>query len=241
MNHKKSVVLWAAGLLLAAGTASANVIFTENFDSLANSVALDSSTNWTRVTGASFTGNGSGGLKTPAGGGAITVVEPTTISYTAGESFTMSYDIKLGNGNTDGLIFGYQDTNNYYWLTIGKNASTTDAIVFAGKKGGNAFTVDNHTSAGLVWGDTYRLNLSYTASNTTFDVSVTDLTASSSIYSTSKVDSRLTSGGFGLYVNYSSADIGDNYTVSVIPEPATAGLAGVAAIGVLLLRRLLKS
>lgn len=216
--------IWA-GLLLAAKIGLAvpyhpTAAFTDNFDSLGNGVALETSGNWTKISGNSFIGRSDGGVSSATGATAMTIVNPSVISYTEKQNFTLTYDIKIGDGNASGVAFGYQNPTNYYLILLNENGQN---VAFQKKVNGTISNIVSPGSLSLVIGQIYRLHVAYIADTDVFNYSVETLSNSTTVYSNSVTNSQFTSGGFGIYVHYSEKDVLDNFSVSVA-SPGALGL-----------------
>jgi len=160
-----------------------------------------------------------------------------------GNSFVLSADVKtLLDDTWAGVMFNYTDENNYYYFRYKSGANNW--AVQAVKNG----ETDRLGAAGTA-SATFQTDAYYTltVSSTNlyeFDVSIKESLSGTVLVSDSRIGVDATeqlSGGYGgLY----QASLGndrvrfDNFSLEVIPEPATIGMLAVGTVGVLALRRM---
>jgi hypothetical protein len=158
----------------------------------------------------------------------------------SGTNFTLSADVsgRLANAWV-GTVFNYQDEANYYVLRIKAGAADYQLL----QRTGSGFTtLVNQTIAGLFGVSSY-----YTLTITSdlagdFDFKITQQGNSTALNTVTTCDdsaSALTGGYSGLYGTYTGDHSGqfDNFSLNVIPEPATIGMLIFGAAITMLIRR----
>jgi len=160
-----------------------------------------------------------------------------------GDSFNLSLDVTGEAANVwSGVVFNYNNANEFYTVRV---KTGLDDYQLLGRRSAGSWKViaSGHASETFVAGRFYRINV---ASDTayTYDVSVTDTTTSTEIASvTGAVDSEhLHTGGYaglGLYSQHATNEYGtyDNFSLEVIPEPATLGMVAILGGAILFIRK----
>ena len=166
---------------------------------------------------------------------------------TAGaDAWDMSFDVMLkGAGTWGGIAFNVQDSNNYYGIRF-KAGDTLGGLIRV-VNGALANVTALTASTTVVAGTAYTFNVAATDAYT-FTYSVTSLDGLTTLVAGTSTDVQGNfDGGFGgIYYNHALNSqlpdvVGDNFSVEVIPEPATLGLFGVSSFIFILIRKLGRS
>jgi hypothetical protein len=159
----------------------------------------------------------------------------------SGKSFTLSADIMpLIDANWAGVVWGYQDALNYYFLQM--KAGTNTMFVYK-VVNGTASQVGTSASASANFALNGTNTVTITSTNAyKFDVKITNKGTGATLLSTSRTDagSSFADGYAGLILatpGSTSRFAFDNFSLEVIPEPATIGLLGGGTLALLLMRR----
>jgi hypothetical protein len=159
----------------------------------------------------------------------------------SGKSFTLSADLMpLQANNWAGVVWGYQNATNYYFLQM--KANTNIMQVYKVVNGTQTkIGTDALASANFALNGTNTLTITSTNAYN-FDVKITNKGTGATLLSTSRTDtgSSFTGGYAGLILTTPGTDSRfafDNFSLEVIPEPATVGLLGGGALALLLMRR----
>lgn len=243
---KKSALIMA---LMLSGSAAMATLFTDDFNRGDTAYSTDESNigaNW--VAGAADAQSAIKGntLAYEPKTVANNVFYNTTLDMTsggAGDSWSMSFDVTLrGAGTWGGIAFNVQDANNYYGIRFkaGDTSGGLVRVVNGSIANVKALTASATVTAGVAW--------TFSVSSTdayAFTYSVTSLDGLTTLVSGSATDAlnNFDGGGGGIYYNHALSSqlpdvYADNFSVEVIPEPATFGLLGLSALGLLATRRL---
>jgi len=242
---KKSIAIIS---LLVGGSSAWAALITDNF----NRENMTQTQNTVNVGGTGWTQAGDG---TAAGSDwfiAANVARlrdrnPNAVMYNTalstvsggGTNFTLSADVSGRILNVwVGTVFNYQDEANYYVLRI--KAGTDEYQLIERRGSVNTAIVNQKISGSFAVSSYYTLTItSDTAGD--FNFTIKQQGESAVLNTVTAYDdsaSALTGGYAGLYATYTGGHSGqyDNFSLSVIPEPATMGLFSVA-LGVILLIR----
>lgn len=245
--------LLASGLaLLAAAPLSADVLFSDNFDSYANGTALADTSTWTRrsypsTVPASPLSVNNGAVTF---GGASIGIEAVYVTLgpalTTGNSLYAGFDFTV---NSIGTTISSLALNNFFNTetpsgtpaTLALKSDETDSYQLAARLLTNNYFGDTLYEVG----ETYRVVMGYTkleANLGRLDVYVNDVLIATGIESSGwGVDSfalRQSNGDYS--ATYDNLIIATTYAeAAAVPEPATyaAIFGGLALVGVMLARR----
>ena len=154
-----------------------------------------------------------------------------------GNSFTFSME-ETPRLDTlwSGVVFSYQNPSNFYILRF--KTAADDYQLLSSVDGSLGILNAGHASENFLNGGAYTLTVTSDAAYD-FDFSITQ--GSTVLASGNGVDgdSNFTGGYAGTYVDKTGGAPAkyDNFSLEVIPEPATLGLIGVCAAGALFIRR----
>ena len=162
-----------------------------------------------------------------------------------GDSFTVSLDVTVPSPHRawDGIAFNAQDSSNFYYMRIRGDDSNNVQI---GSIGNSTLWLNTNAGSNIFAADTdYTMTVS---SDTTgvFDCQITRTSDGFMMFSRDDVTATagaLTGGYAGIYQGSAGSGAGqtkgtyDNFSVEVIPEPATFGLLGLAGAAALFVRR----
>lgn len=191
-------------------------------DNTSNALRIDST--------ATFSGNG----------GAFTNATPLAI----GESITLSFDFRITNtpgNNSAGLRFGLSSSSNTYAFTFGTGTTTgTGLAQFGSNTVGGTNTIYTTTGTPFAINDalshTFSLTLTRDDSDSLSFLGSVDANTVSAV--TSNSISNFTFNNIILGQGNTTNDFNiDNVNVSVIPEPSTALLVGLAGLGLVAFKR----
>lgn len=231
-------------------------LFTDNFDRANTSNSQDGSTIGTNYVSSGANGTAAAwkinsnqlapmvsGIGSESG-----VLSYQNPAYALSGSFTVSADVTtggtMGSSVVSGLALNYKDQDNFYALAFGINLSGTGQVYLY--KFNNAGTTKTTvgtsalTSAGAVSiSSSYLLTATSTAAGV-FNYTLATADGSTTLLSGTFTDSSspITGGYAGLYALAGASSTFDNFSVSVIPEPATVGLFSISMLTVLVARRL---
>jgi hypothetical protein len=259
MKIKSTTLLAAAGSLALIASAQAAVYF-EDFESFAIDTDLDGQNGWS-TTGDSFyafsTDLGDGNMVAIIGGGddALTNVTTTGITLPSGLSFISD----APNDSAFGANFFIVDSTNAVRDTFGFSLVggmgedlftlifTPDALPgvwdmsYTSIGGSDSFKI-GLSDASITTG-AYNFYVKFTAidaDNVAFDFKINDYFDSSGVLSDPGI-AGLSMGGFNAFWSTTADNSGDNFmvfdNVSVIPEPSSAMLIGLGAVGLMLRRK----
>ena len=156
-----------------------------------------------------------------------------------GTFFSLSLDVTASGVYWAGVVFNYQDADNFYWLRYKGTASNYSLVRFIG---GSAKNVIATTITG-----TFATNTAYTltvASSNAYEFTyeIKETVGGSVMVSGTETDSESAFTGGYAGILQSTTGPGrntfDNFSLEVIPEPTTLGLMAVCAAGALFIRRL---
>lgn len=233
--------------LLVAGPLFAQLSFTDNFNR-ANTASQTSASvpnaigdDYTITQGSWRISNNI--LEAEFGGGRMYQDAVGTLN-TNGYSFTLTADVFSGGYDDDstelrahGLLFNFQDDTNWYALRFRTNRNS-DAIVQLQRRDSSGLTtLQTVTTPDLDRFVYYTVNIS--SSETTaglFNWSIAD--GSTVVVSDSFTDTTHTDGYSGFWsVGDDVVTRYDNYSVTVVPEPATYALIFALGVGAFVLVR----
>ncbi len=152
----------------------------------------------------------------------------------SGDDFDLSLDVAGRAVNVwSGIIFNYNNSSNYYTVRFKAEA---DDYQLLGKRSDGSWNVikTGHASANFAAHQFYTINVTSDTAHT-HDFTITDASSTVVASETGVVDSEsLYTGGYaglGLYSSHPTSEYGryDNFSLEVIPEPATLGM--VALVG----------
>jgi hypothetical protein len=250
---KKNMGVIVSLFSLWAGVSSVQAtLITDNFNRSgigysSNAAAALVNANWTNGVGQTaqwaVTGPNKLLTKTTNGAGYAALVNKALETLSgSGKSFTLSADLMpLQANNWAGVVWGYQDASNYYFLQM--KANTNIMQVYKVVNGTQSkIGSDGLASANFAIGGTNTVTITSTTAYN-FDVKITNKgTGATLLSTTSRTDtnSSFTGGYAGLILTTPGSDSRfafDNFSLQVIPEPATVGLLGGGALALLLMRR----
>ena len=217
----------AALTALAGHTANAAVVFSDDFnrDSTASPDG-GLGGDWD-ISGDVFL-NGNHAL-TQTGSTSFALYNEAALS----ESFTVSLDIySQSNSRYVGVVFDYQDADNYYVLRASFEASKATSWQFLKIADGTQSTVDSGSVAlGSMPLNTWRtLTVSSTGTPGQYSFSITSTDGQTTYASSLISDGTFAiSGQAGLYFSNSFA-WADNFSLTTVPEPSTWALMGAAGL-----------
>jgi hypothetical protein len=210
-----------------------------------NAAAALVNANWTNGVGQTAQWAVSGNkvlTRTLSGSGNAVLVNKALETLSgSGKSFTLSADLMPLQANYwAGVVWGYQDASNYYFLQMKANTNIMQV-----------YKVVNGTQTKIGSDGLASVNFALSGTNTVtitstnaynFDVKITNKGTGATLLSTSRTDtgSSFTGGYAGLALTTPGSDSRfafDNFSLEVIPEPATVGLLGGGALALLLMRR----
>jgi len=231
---KKSAFLIATISVLSWTTLAGADDFVEDFESYEVHAFLDALPNWTTVVfGAANTEvtggdyyiediNGSKRLHSPRGGATLAVINADVLTLAAGSDFELSVDMMwIGNGIGNGLIFNYQDQDNFYYLEIISPQRADTGFHLKKLDNGASQTLESTAPADLALNTEYRLHVQYKAGANTFAVSLETLDDGIVVHKFEDVvDDTFRGGQVGVWANASFTGQFDNLTV--LGEPSGA-------------------
>ena len=156
-----------------------------------------------------------------------------------GTSFTLSLDVTAFGPYWAGIAFNYQDPENFYWLRYKGDANNFSLVRFID---GTSQSIVNSTITGTFAADTaYTLTVS-SSSAYKFVYEIKEAVGGAVQVSGTATDSdsAFTGGYAGIYQSTTGPgrNTFDNFSLNVIPEPATIGMLGFALVSMLVVRRL---
>jgi hypothetical protein len=243
---KKSIAI--ISILLGASTVWAALI-TDNFNRDNVALTTDGSqigANWVSSKAVAQWGISGNRLisENPASPAGHAVLYNTGVSTVSGNgtNFTVSLDVMALSGTTDpwaGIVFNYQDANNFYWFRLKGNANNYSLVRFV--DGSVQNIVATTAGSNFAFDTDYTLKV-YSSAAYTFDYEIKETLSGTVLVSgtATDADSNFTGGYAGVLQSTTGADRNsfDNFSVEVIPEPATIGMLAVGTVGVLALRRM---
>ena len=153
--------------------------------------------------------------------------------------FTYSADVRL-QGAYGGVVFHYQDVDNYYAARVRSWGGVYQILRVVD---GGVHTVFNKSDGAFSGNQFYTFTV--TSDNAyNFTLEITEQGESTILNPTTTgtdAASAFTGGYAGLYSGSNSASPDtrfDNFNVQTIPEPATIGLLGISAAGLIAFRKL---
>jgi hypothetical protein len=161
-----------------------------------------------------------------------------TLNAGAGTDFTLSATLRQDTTAATGfigLIFNYQNDSNYYLFRL-SGAGAAQMVAYSN---GVAATVLNTAPFTPVQNRPYTFTVS-SADPYTFDLSIFDTVAGSAVYSNSLTLAaafvKHQDGLGGMHATSGLATM-DDFSLNVIPEPATIGMLSLGALAVAIIRR----
>ncbi|MEI8206931.1 MAG: PEP-CTERM sorting domain-containing protein [Kiritimatiellales bacterium] len=244
---KKSIAIIT--LLLGVTTAWAGLI-ADDFNRVNTAYSTAGSTigaNWVNPSSANKFSISNNVLYMDAVGGGNNCILYNNAQQTlsgSGSSFTLSAQV-AGHATVtatwQGVVFNYQNASNYYTLRFKTGAAGYQLLGVSN----NATIVvksGNSTAGNFAAGTLYAVTVASDAAYD-FDYSIKSVDGLTTFVSTNSVDANsfFTGGYAGLYLgsapNPAPDSRFDNFNLTVIPEPATIGMFGLAAVLILLFRR----
>ncbi len=238
-----------AAMGLAAGTASANTIYSDSFtggtanlDGASPTVDNGTSTVWTAGS-QNGAGNGAGGGVGWSDSGYSNVGNAIGSAYlsfvpSGGHIYTLSAGVDVNGTGTSGLNLGFigspntqedfYHSNGYAWAFVRDN---------------QVFQNGGPNGSGTYYGPTSSTPISYTISivlNTTatawtYDFTVNGVSTGPTVFATNPTIAAVGMGNSGSAVTGTFSNF--SLTESSVPEPASLGLMGLGGLGILLLGR----
>lgn len=218
MGYKGSLALLLAVSLWVAGRAQV-VIFTDDF-------TAGPSASWDNAVGGWFVSNGVYDAASPNNA-------PFTFSGLSFDLIDFSVTVDVIDLQDGGIWLRAADNQNGILLVTGGNGGTGTGLYWHEVVNGNAGAALNAVS-GLFTSGVSDVTITVKVEGSVFSAFVNG----SSTPATTLTSSLYTSGRVGLY-DFSTLQTFDNFTLSVVPEPSTAGLlaAGLLILGFLVRRR----
>lgn len=159
----------------------------------------------------------------------------------ADNDFSVSLDVAMNTTASTawaGVAFNVQDADNFYTLRYSAGGEVQFLRVVGGSV--SAFLNQTGTEFTHVQNRTYRLEVT-SDTDYVYSGSVTDTTDDSVVWSFSnRTDtlSKFTGGYAGIYTGINGSESFDNFSLTVVPEPATLGLVAFSAFVLMALRRI---
>ena len=160
-----------------------------------------------------------------------------------GSNFVLSASVKASTTDTwAGVMFNYTDENNYYYF---RYKSGTGSWQVQAVKGGVSDRLGVASTAPMTFENNTFYTLTVSSTNLyEFNLSIKETVSGTVLVSDSRIGevaSEQLSGGYGgLYQSSTGNDRVrfDNFSLQVIPEPATIGMLGAGTVAVLVVRRM---
>ena len=235
---KKSILF--IGLLLGV-SAARGALITDDFnrtDTVYSPSAVGGT--WANGIGSDYWSitNGAVNMDVTSGSAALINNGLTTISG-SGTDFTLRADVAQTTGGTSaGLVFNFQDADNYYLLRF----NPTRYQVFAVYDGNiesvlsvtqGSYPFDAFHTVTITSDEAYNYNFTITEQGSSTVINTTTIWTDP--------NSRFTGGYAGFYGAGNTAVLPegafDNFSLEVIPEPATLSLMGLASAAVIFIRK----
>lgn len=220
--------LTAPGLVVAA-------TFTDDFNR-ANTTAGNIGSDWTVYNDGFFINNNS--VLTQTTGTNMAILNDHTLTT----SFDVSVDILAQSGGRyGGIVFNYNDSDNYYVFRANYNSSGTTAWQFLKVEDGTQSVLDDGTvnvgGSGMNVNTWYTFNIASTETAGTYSYNIVD-TSSGTVYAQGTIsDSTFALGGQSGFYFAGSFGRADNYSLTTVPEPqASALLVGLLGAAMLVYR-----
>ena len=238
---------------VAALSAKASVIYTENFETYNTGVTLNAQGSWTAAGDPQvIQGVGTNTTKVLSNGTAIsTPSKAITLSWGANTMGSLSFDTYFGGTTANvGYVGIGKGTTNYLGFYL-----TGNTITFRpGAAAGDQTTMVNGSGVSTVvaTGKWYNVTANFTLTNNTItDVWLTNQTDGGAavqlyfgaagnatrVYTEAGDEAGWTTAMLRLPASTSSIRMIDNIQVSAIPEPATIGMLGLGVLITLGVRR----
>jgi hypothetical protein len=259
MMEKTNIKKTLTGLiLLACGSGWATVI-TDTFDGstgYSTNAAVSIGGGWVNPyeTTSQFRvakKDGELSFDAPSGVDMNYLIYNTGVAMTAGTAgdgtgWTLTADVRTKiDGTYAGVAFNVQDQGNLYALRIKTNTQQAQVVKVVNGSISSVEAGSTSMVANTVAGQMYTFTISCDEAGT-IDYTITEKGSSTVLNRiTSSTSTVVFDGGYGgLYLwhgesaSNSPEAVYDNFSVEVIPEPATAGLFAFAGASVLLIRRI---
>jgi hypothetical protein len=238
---------------VAALSAKASVIYTENFETYNTGVTLNAQGSWTAAGNPKvIQGVGTNTTKVVSNGTTDNIAtNAITLSWGANTKGSLSFDTYIGGtANNVGYVGIGKGTTNY--LGFYMNTTSLQYRPGSGAGGMTAMVNGSGTTTALATGKWYNITANFTlADNTITDVWLTNLTdggaAVQQYFGAGNATRVYTEAGDEAGWNTVLLRLGadtsgntrmiDNIQVSAIPEPATIGMLGLGALITLVIRR----
>ena len=242
---KRSII--TIGILCAASAAWATLV-TDDFNRTNTTQSNDTSligSNWKQSAGSANQWLISGNIlhARPLVNPAILYNDALQTVSGGGTNFTLSLDVSAKVATAwAGVAFNYQDDGNYYYLRIKEGSSNYQLI---GAVGGaqTASVLVNKTDASITFTEDVFYTMTITSDTAyNFDFTITEVGSSTAVNPTASVvdgGGNFTGGYAGLYTPSAGGHNAkfDNFSLEVIPEPATLGLMGVMGAAAIFIRK----
>jgi len=157
--------------------------------------------------------------------------------------FSFSLNSIARDNDSFGMLWGYQDANNHYRFTWAQDWGESGSGTTNGGSGGiyDGFKIIKETngissvlfSSDLEYGRNYNYDFSVSGTSTGFDLSVKNLTTSTSIFNQSIADTTHRGGRVGIHEYYQdSGNAWSNFNVTAsVPEPSTLAVFALGMLG----------
>ncbi len=244
---KKSLIL---GSLLTLSTLTLHGVdtYTDNFDSIGDGIAIQTTPDWSLLQGNSFVGTGAGTVECPGGPDNYTLLNSSAISW-GGEDFSFNTVIDT-NGNSSGqisgVLFGYSSLTNFYRIQISTGAGALAVIQnISGSSSTPYYAPGTFNNSSETQVELLSIEVNYTASTNEASVvftAVSGTLAGTTLGSYTIGDVGLLSGQFGLYSHYATAHDINSFDVALIPEvsSSSAALVGMFTLMLVVVGRRMK-
>lgn len=262
----KKQILFTLSCLTVISSASAAVIFSSNFDAVPAGALADNATVATGLVARVAANLGISSVAISSGDNALQFTDNNAI-FVNGYPLLKStnFGTVMTDATGDNMLTGTFDLTRIavgvpfqFYIQQGTGESTSGAnmvarIEFAATGAVNYFAGITNTTTGVTMalGDAYRFTYSIDLSSTTQDIwnlnIATVATPSTSLFSVTGANTfnpNLTPGIAVFRGGSNSGNLNenptwqlDNATLNAVPEPSTFALAGLATIGLIVLRR----
>ena len=246
VKMKKSIL--AMSLLFAVAAASRATTITDDFNRANTAQSTDTSLigpNWKQSAGSANQWLISGNIlhARPYVNPAIMYNDALQTVSGGGTNFTLSLDVSAKVPTAwAGVAFNYQDEGNFYYLRIKEGTSQYQLIAsVAGNQ--TAVVLVNKSDASTTFDEDAFYTMTITSDTAhDFDFTITEVGSSTVLNPTATIidsGNNFIGGYAGLYTPAAGGHNAkfDNFSLEVIPEPATLGLMGLVGAAAIFIRK----